>query len=179
MDPAWIGAIGALGGVLVTGLIGLLTAALNHRWQRDARDEERFEQVSETRAGLRRDAYTRFLVSTDTLTDFLITQPIRQDGADLAERLRAIRQSGTQEFDEFDGSYIQVKLLCGPEVEAALTAFHNWYIEQFGTAMRASDVMNSKAFSGMERQREPLIEAMKAEQENDLVGIRQGLDKAV
>jgi hypothetical protein len=171
VDPAWIGVIGALGGVLVTGLIGLVTAVLNHRWQRDARGEERTDHVSETRAGLRRDAYTRFLVSTDALTDFLITQPIREDdGADFAERLRTLRQSSKQEFDEFDGSYVQVKLLCGPEVEAALTTFHNWYIQQCATAIRESDAMNSDALNGMERKREPLIEAMKAEQEADLGG---------
>jgi hypothetical protein len=173
VDPAWIGVIGALGGVLVTGLIGLVTAVLNHQWQRESRNEERRDNVNDARAALRREAYTRFLVSTDVMTDFLLTQPARSEQAstsDITERLRAIRLNGKKEFDEFDSSYIQVKLLCGKGVEEALIPFHDWFVDQFGAAVRQSNVLRSTAFDGMETEREPLIEAMKVEQEADLEG---------
>ena len=157
----------------MTGMIGLVTAVLNHRWQKDERTQERIYRLDDAQAELRRNAYTRFLVATDVLADFILTQPVRElDEADpltdLANRLRVMRASGKEEFDEFNASYLQVKFVCGDHVDGALTAFYDWFIERFASALRKSDIMKSQALDGLEEVRLPLIETMKAEQRIDL-----------
>jgi len=172
MNAAWIGLIGALGGVLLTGLIGLATAALTHVWQRDTRQQERLDHLNEARAELRRDAYTRFLVASDALWESVLAQEIHEydvsGSADLYQRLRTLGTSGGKHFDEFDASYLQVKLLCGVGVEDELAGFHEWFVAQLATALQESDILSSPVLRGLEDARQPLIAAMKAEQRSDL-----------
>jgi hypothetical protein len=79
ISEAWIGLLGALGGVVLTGAIGLLTARMNHRWEREKQADELLLKRSE----LRRDAYSRFLTSAQSLIDnvdtWLITDPSLPD----------------------------------------------------------------------------------------------------
>jgi hypothetical protein len=65
ISEAWIGLLGALGGVVLTGAIGLLTAQMTHRWERDKQAAELLLKRSE----LRRDAYSRLLASAQSLVD--------------------------------------------------------------------------------------------------------------
>jgi hypothetical protein len=48
-SAAWFTLAGALGGVTVTGIIALITAILNHRWQAESKKQElsteRFNQL--------------------------------------------------------------------------------------------------------------------------------------
>jgi hypothetical protein len=71
MSSAWIGVIGALGGVAITALVGLVTAILNHRWSLRASYEDRETDLRLKRAELRRTAYARFLSAHDHLRDAL------------------------------------------------------------------------------------------------------------
>jgi hypothetical protein len=174
MDPALIGALGALGGVVVTGGIGLTTAVLNHRWQEDSRLADRGEQRRQSRAELRRDAYTRFLIATDSIVDFVLTQvPDDEDESSddpnhALTRLRELRASGEKHFVEFDACRIHVRLLGGPEVIRELTEFEEWLVGQIRPALLVRDVLGSGALSGMEDERQPLLEAMRGELEADL-----------
>src|SRR5437016_2990531 len=102
ISTAWVGVIGALGGVIVTGLIGLVTAVLNHRWQRASAHEERSHTAREAQAALRREAYVRYLAATDALEGFVITRPPLPRGTSASEgwqRLRALREGDSKVFD--------------------------------------------------------------------------------
>ena len=57
---AWFTLAGALGGVLVTSVVGLTTAALNHRWQaRDAENARLLQHGAQVRAE-RRESYAAY-----------------------------------------------------------------------------------------------------------------------
>jgi hypothetical protein len=172
MSSAWIGVVGALGGVVITSVVGLATAAVNHGWQEDTRRWERADRLHENRAELRRDAYTSFLIATDAVADLVLTQPVADakevDEPDyLNKRLRTLRTNGTH-LEEFDAALIHVKLLAGEDVIVALTSFHEWFVRESAAALRQSDALASSSLRDLEEARQPLVEAMKAEQEADL-----------
>jgi hypothetical protein len=57
---AWFTLAGALGGVLITGAIGLATAMLNHRWQTRGREQQRLVQHGAQVRQERRETYTAY-----------------------------------------------------------------------------------------------------------------------
>jgi hypothetical protein len=65
ISEAWIGVFGALGGVIITGAIGLLTARMNHTWEREKQHDDLLMKRSE----LRRDAYSRLLTASQAIVD--------------------------------------------------------------------------------------------------------------
>jgi hypothetical protein len=163
---------GALGGVAITGAIGLVTALLNHRWQEDGREGERLDRLDDSQASLRRDAYTRFLGASDQLTDFLLTQPpssspiAPDDKAAIIARLRAARIGGDKHFVEYNSALLQGSILAGDQVAPLLKEFERWMTVQIATAVKESDPLDSAAFDGFDTKREALIAAMRAEQDN-------------
>jgi hypothetical protein len=48
-SSAWFALAGALGGVTLTGPLGLITASLNHRWDERARTEQQVQAAQEQR----------------------------------------------------------------------------------------------------------------------------------
>jgi hypothetical protein len=66
---AWITVIGTLGGVVVTATVGMLTASLTLRSQRERTEREhRFAVESDVRKA-RRDSYVRYIVSAQKVFD--------------------------------------------------------------------------------------------------------------
>jgi hypothetical protein len=166
VSTAWIGVIGALGGVVVTGLIGLVTALLNHRWQEANRRAVRRERVSEGRAELRRGAYVRFLVAAQAMGDFLLTT--RPDpGVDVVEAWRSLRVTQPEKFEEFDASERAVRILAGREVVEALDAYRSWFDDETIVAINSENPV-AEAFNGWEEAEGKLIDALRHEQEADL-----------
>jgi len=174
VDPAWIGVIGALGGVAITGVIGLLTALLNHGWQEDTRESERLDRIDDSQATLRRDAYTRYLVASDRLTDFLLTQPSQPGPVDLADkamilaRLKAARLGGDEHFVEYNSALLQASILAGETVASLLREFEQWMTLQIATSVMQGDALDSPAFNGFDAKRVTLITEMRAEEDDVL-----------
>ncbi|MFF2553736.1 hypothetical protein ACFVUS_22250 [Nocardia sp. NPDC058058] len=72
MSAAWFGLAGALGGVALTALTGLVVAILNHRWQvQHAERQFRHDLVKALREE-RREAYVRFWSEWNRLNDLLV-----------------------------------------------------------------------------------------------------------
>jgi hypothetical protein len=171
VSQAWIGVVGALGGVVVTGVIGLVTAGVNHRWQEETRRRERLDRLGESRATLRRDSYTRFLVAADQLTDYFLTQRQDHDADDvweIVERLRNHRLEGTEQFSEYFAAQFQATLLAGERVSQPLEDFIGWINEQCGIAAGKADPLGSGAFDGFGETRRSLVKVMRTEQDEDL-----------
>jgi hypothetical protein len=173
VDNAWIGLIGALGGVVATGAIGTGTAALTHSWQEGTRKRERADRLRESRATLRRDAYIRFLVSAEDVTDFVLAQQpgdgdLKQ-ASEVRERLRRLRKSGDAQFAEYFAARLQVNLVASEQVNSKFEEFVNWMNGQIGVAVGQADPLESGAFDGHAERRKELVEAMRMEQESDLV----------
>ncbi len=166
VSTAWIGVIGALGGVIVTGVIGLVTALLNHRWQESERRQSRSERLSETRAELRRDAYVRFLVAAQTMGDHLLIQT-PESGGDPFEAMRSMRAAEPKIFDEFDASERAMRLLGGERVIEELDRYREWFDNASRTAILSKNPL-LEAFNGWPEAEGKLIEAMRREQEDDL-----------
>lgn len=173
VDSAWIGLIGALGGVVATGVIGAGTAALTHSWQEGTRKKERADRLRESQATMRRDAYIRFLVAAEEVTDFVLAQKPGdgdlKEASEIRERLRSLRRSGDAQFAEYFAARLQVNLVASKRVNSTFEEFVNWMNGQIGTAVSQADPLKSGAFNGHVKKRKELVEAMRAEQESDLV----------
>lgn len=64
-SSAWFALGGALGGVALTGVIGLVTAMLNHRWNSQDRAQTQRENEVRTIREQRREACHSYLVGTN------------------------------------------------------------------------------------------------------------------
>jgi hypothetical protein len=168
LDAAWVGVVGALGGVVVTALAGLVTAVLNHRWQTSSRHEDRSDRLREARAQLRRDAYARFLIAVQVMGEKIETRPPENLSQPLDERLNNFRLANAEQFREFDAAERYVRLLAGPSVIGPFDTYWTWIIEQTQLSFEAGSPANSKAFESWGDFEKPLIEAMRSEQETDL-----------
>ena len=62
---AWFTLAGALGGVLLTSAVALITAILNHRWQMESKTVERGEDRVRQRRQDRREVYARYWKSQE------------------------------------------------------------------------------------------------------------------
>jgi hypothetical protein len=161
--------------VVITSAIGLITALLNHRWQADAREEERFFRRQESRAALRRETYSRFLVASDRLVDLVLTQtpgePIELgDNEEMRARIRKLRLEGDTHFIEYNTALLEGQLIAGDKVTAALEAFEDWMTLQVVIGLSDREALGSTAFEGVKGKRQELVDAMRQELGADLLG---------
>ena len=168
----WIGLIGALGGVALTGLLGVATAVLNNRWSEDQKGQE----FRRRQAELRRDAYARYLVSAQVLGDALLL--FTPGSAATSNDVWAdFRRSEPSIAREFDASLRHARLLASDEVVSALSAYQRWFEESLGIAFAKWDqaripLRDSGAFDDWDRAEARLIEVMRTEQRADLAARR-------
>jgi hypothetical protein len=173
LSEAWIGLIGALSGVLVTGAFGLVVTVLKHRWDTGSELQQRKYRLGETRAESRRSAYIRFLNAASALGDHVLVQPPGKGGGakDLQkarERVRELQSSNDSCFSEYSEALLEAQMLAGARVLEELGAFDKWAIEQLVASLLEADAMNIGAFFDAEEKRMPLLSAMRDEQAIDL-----------
>jgi hypothetical protein len=158
----WVGVIGALGGVVATGVIALITAVLNHGWQRTNVREERLYQERMARAALQRETYTRYLAAREALESFVVT---RQPWPNLtpAERLREMRDQDSKVFDEDDAALAEVRLLSGDRVFHAVDEFDEKWMAAYAEAVHMDEPMKA-GFRSTDALRTTMLAAMRAEQ---------------
>ncbi len=165
LSEAWIGIIGALGGVAITGQIGLVTAVLNHRWTRQSAEEGRRNELLSKLAELRRDAYARYLVAAQVLGEELdVWEPpdrSRPDDGLTAE----FRRAKTKVVTEYDASLRHARLLATEPVVRALATYNSWMADQITEAVRAWQQRSDAApFADWDAVEGALVDTMRGEQ---------------
>ncbi len=156
---AWFALGGVLGGVMVTGVIGLATAALNHRWGEQSRVSTHREQEGRAIREQRRQACHDYLVATNAFwqaADQLNMNASRGEQVDRSEYLRVANNS-------LQDTYVYLTISCGAEVSELADSYQGKLYE---LASEAQDVIRDEwgKLSGMTHQpRKALREAMRKE----------------
>jgi hypothetical protein len=125
ISEAWIGLLGALGGVVLTGAIGLLTAHMNHRWERENQRGELLLKRSE----LRRDAYSRFLTSAQNLVDNVDTWQIADPSVPDTELVLAWYRSHAELVAEHQSASHHARFVAGDAVDTAIGDWERFFSE--------------------------------------------------
>lgn len=160
----WQGLIGALAGVTITSLIGLLTAWLTRRWRREEREEGR----REARGARRSDTYVAYLVQTQKLLEG--TAVWSEDVASKLTQDEVVSHYG-REFAaltlKHDAAFRKATLIAGPQVLLALEDHEKWFRQALGQNL----LQQSPGFADADAHEKPLVAAMRDELKQDM-GIR-------
>jgi hypothetical protein len=156
---AWFALAGVLGGVTITGVLGLVTAALNHRWGEQTRIRSYREQEGSAIRDQRREACHNYLVATNAFwqaIDQLNLTASRGEQVDRSEYLRAANNT-------LQDTYIYLTISCGAKVRAVADSYQGNLYELAG---QAQDVTRDQ-WEGLSikthQPRQELREAMRKE----------------
>src|SRR5215469_14220256 len=158
-SSAWFALGGVLGGVTITGLIGLATAALSHRWGEQTRINTYREQESSAVRDQRREACHNYLVATNAFwqaLDQLNLDTNRGEQVDRGEYLRAANNA-------LQDTYVYLTISCGAKVRGLADSYQGKLYE---LATEAHDVTRDGwgELSGKTHQpRQQLREAIREE----------------
>jgi hypothetical protein len=184
ISSAWIGVVGALGGVAITSVIGLVTAWLSRRWTSD--DRKRDQDAARTAA--RRTAYARYLSAAEALynsmagylydPDWLsrFPRPHGDDEMALVRLAVALRNAEPTRWDEFNTASYEAKLVAASAVLSAIDAFEERQYVMFN-AMMVSEKPDADAvdFAGPVK---VLINVMRIETSEDARLVRAGTSES-
>jgi hypothetical protein len=156
---AWFALAGALGGVALAGVMGLVTAVLTHRWAEQARvDTYRKEQLSAIR-DQRREVSHNYLVATNSFwqaLDQLYQKACRGEEVDSLEHLRTANT-------ELQDAYVDLTITCGARVRNSANVYHR-KLYDLRPAAQAADKDNWSDLNEKQREaRRNLREAMRVE----------------
>lgn len=166
VSTPWIGVIGALGGVLITSLIGLVTAVLNHRWQRESSRGERSDRLQEKRAETIGEAYARYFAAVAALETHLTSRRFPEEATspvEVRERLSTVRDEAPERFDAWESARALARLAAGDSVLGALVDFDEKWIEACVRSLCADNAAPSD-FEDVRTAEVQLISMMRAEQ---------------
>jgi hypothetical protein len=156
---AWFAVVGALGAVLLTGTIGLATAALNHRWNEQARARATGEQDTRTIRKQRRQACHHYLVATNLFyqtIDQVYRKAQRGEEFDHREQTRAAVTS-------LQDKYVYLTISTGADVRELARAYNRVLYALEDAARAADDDAWPELQSKAHRAREQLRAAMRSE----------------
>jgi len=156
---AWFALGGVLGGVALTGMIGIVTARLNHRWEEQARIETGREQQIRVIRDQRREVCHKYLVATNSFwqtVDQLYQRTCPGEEVDPVEHLRAANTA-------LQDAYVNLTISCGADVRRLAHAY-NESLYEFRHAAQDAD---KNAWPDLDEKtrnaRAHLREAMRAE----------------
>jgi hypothetical protein len=109
---AWFALGGALGGVTLTGLIGLATAALTHRWGERSRLAADHAEEIRTVRGQRREACHNYLVATNSYYQLIDQLHLKIERGENLDREEYTRSAITALQDK----YVYLTISCGAAV---------------------------------------------------------------
>jgi|SRR5215469_8902332 len=156
---AWFALVGALGGVALTGTIGLVTAALNHKWGEQTRVEMAREQQIRAVRDQRREVCHNYLVAANSYW--------------LAIEQLYVRSRRGDEFDSnahmgtaiaaLQDAYVYLTISCGGRVRDLAGSYN----QTLYAARRAGQTADEQKWAELEpvtrRARADLRGAMRAE----------------
>jgi hypothetical protein len=151
LNVAWITVAGTLGGVVVTAILGLLTAFLTQRSQYRRTEQEHSLQIQRDLRTARRDSYVRYIVSAQTVFDQAARLYIqnRTGPVDIAEFTLQPPQELADALIRNETCRVEVLLLAGEQVRAALEGYDNelkafWRAVGSGTESDESEAWKSE-----------------------------------
>jgi hypothetical protein len=151
---------GVLGGVALTGVIGLVTARVTHKWGEQARvDTDRKQQMRAIR-DQRREVCHNFLVATNLFwqaLDQLYQKACCGEEVDPFEHLRAANTA-------LQDTYVDLTITCGARVREIADSYHQDLYALRPAAQAADKDAWSVELNEVQRQaRRNLRESMRAE----------------
>lgn len=156
---AWFALAGALGGVVVTGVIGIVTAVLNHRWGEQARRATYHEQESRAIRDQRREACHNYLVATNSFWQAIDQLNLKGSRGEQVDRAEYLRETNTTLQD----TYVYLTISCGAEVRELADAYQGTLYELAGEAQDVPRDEWSKLSDKTHQPRKKLREAMRDE----------------
>lgn len=156
---AWFALAGALGGVALAGVMGLVTAVLTHRWAEQARVDMYHKEQMRAIRDQRREVSHNFLVATNSFwqaLDQLYQKACRGEEVDSLEHLRAANTA-------LQDAYVDLTITCGAQVRSTADIYHR-KLYDLRPAAQAADKDNWSEVNEKQRQaRRDLREAMRVE----------------
>lgn len=162
----WIGLIGALAGILASGIIGLATAILTHRWQRDSKREDRSREARFAQAELKREAYVCYLAASEALENYL-SSIAPEPGTDITTWLDESRNANPAVWDAADAARARARLVASDEVLIGINQFEDEWVQ---CLVRWLTKVDNAALDGIDNLKDELINAMRVEQTDLLTG---------
>jgi hypothetical protein len=156
----WIGLVGALAGVLASGMIGLATAILTHRWQRDSKREERSREARFAQAELQREAYVSYLAALEALENYLSSLSPKSS-TDITTWRDESRNANPAVWDAVDAARTRARLVAGDEVLIGINRFEDAWVQ---CLIRWLTKVDKTALDGIDGLKDGLINAMRVEQ---------------
>jgi len=156
---AWFALGGVLGGVAVTGLLGLATAALNHRWGERARINADREQERRAIRDQRREACHDYLIATNAFwqaVDQLNVNASRGEQVDRSEYMRAVNNT-------MQDRYVYLSISSGAEVREFADSYQRVLYELANEAQDVTRDEWGKLSLKTAQPRRELREAMRKE----------------
>jgi hypothetical protein len=156
---AWFALIGALGGVALTGAIGLVTAGLNHKWGEQARVEMAREQQIRAVKDQRREVCHNYLVATNSYwltVEQLYIKTRQGDEFDSNEHMRTA-------ITALQDSYVYLTITCGARVRELAGSYNQALYAARGAGQNADENKWAELEVVTHRARADLREAMRAE----------------
>jgi hypothetical protein len=129
-SSAWFALAGALGGVTLTGALGLITAGLNHRWDERARIKQQAQAAQEQRRKVSHD----YLVAANSYwltVEQLYARALRGEEFDRVEYLK-------RAISALQDTYNYLTITCGEAVRQLAHA-HNQALYSARNAAEAAD----------------------------------------
>jgi acetylglutamate synthase len=165
LSQAWIGVVGALGGVAITGIIALITARLNHAWTAESTREARAHDMQSQRGEVRRVAYARLLAASENIKDAAESVTLSPSATDEEKTASAWYQAHPEALQEMQTADGEARIVAGDEVFDAIDA-HVTALDKYLNALfsdpEASDNRDVRATLDV------LVQAMRREQAVDL-----------
>ncbi|MFI5897557.1 hypothetical protein ACIA5D_46470 [Actinoplanes sp. NPDC051513] len=131
---AWFALAGALGGVALTGAVGLGTAALTHRWNEQARSRAAHEEEARAMRNQRREACHHYLVATNSFyqaVDQMYRKALRREQFDPREHTRTA-------ITALQDAYVYLTISTGAAVRQ-LARTYNMVLYDLEIAARAAE----------------------------------------
>ena len=156
---AWFALAGALGGVALTGVIGLMTAALNHKWGEQTRVQASHEEQVRTIRDQRREACHKYLITTNSYwltAEQLYFKVRRGEERDRAEHMRAA-------ITALQDAYVYLSISCGSEVRKLARSYNQTLYDVHRAAENAEESRWEALAPHTHEVRNALREAMRAE----------------
>lgn len=155
----WFALVGALGGVTLTGIIGPVTAGLNHKWGEQARVEACREQQLAAITDQRRQVCHDYLVATNSYwltVEQLYHKVCHGDHFDRIEYMKAA-------ITALQDTYVYLTISCGAKVRNLAHSYNQALYAVHGAAEKANKDKWVELYPKTSHAREELREAIRAE----------------
>jgi hypothetical protein len=156
---AWFALVGVLGGVTVTGVMGLATATLNHRWEEQRRISTHREQEGRVIRDQRREACHDYLLATNAFWQAMDQLNLNASRGRQVDRAEYLRETNTTLQD----TYVYLTISCGAKVRELADSYQGKLYELAG---ESQDVTRDEWGDLSQRTHQPrkeLREAMRNE----------------